>query len=154
MVSNDPPGSRAEPIGDPRVEPTSEPRAQPTSEPGLDEDVLSRLEERRERASEAAERLLSDATQQAWRKPPPAGWQQPASEDDGPRRNPGAGGDIDPLLGLLHSLGELIPSELQRRLADALREVLLALRALIDWYLERSELQRAEPVEVQDIPIM
>jgi hypothetical protein len=138
MVSNDPPG----------------PRSGPTGEPGLNEDALSRLEERLERASEAAERLLSDATQRASRKPPPAGWQQPAAEDDGPRRNPGAGGDIDLLLGLLHSLGELIPSELQRRLADALREVLLALRALIDWYLERSELRRAEPVEVQDIPIV
>jgi hypothetical protein len=138
MVSNDPPGRRAEPTG----------------EPGLAEDAVSRLEERLERASEAAERLLSGASQRATRESPPAGWQQPASEDDEPRRDPGAGADIDLLLGLLHSLGELIPSELQRRLADALREVLLALRALIDWYLERSELRRAEPVEVQDIPIM
>jgi hypothetical protein len=138
MASNDPPRRRAGPTG----------------EPGFSEDALSRLEERLERASDAAERLLSDATQHAWRKPPRAGWQQPASEDDGPRRNPGVGGDIDLLLGLLHSLGELIPSELQRRLADALREVLLALRALIDWYLERSALRHPEPVEVQDIPIM
>jgi hypothetical protein len=136
MASNDPPG----------------PRSGPTGEPGLAEDALSRLEERLERASEAAERLLSDATQRAARKPPPAGWQQPASDEQ--RRDPGAGGDIDLLLGLLRSLGELIPSELQRRLADALRELLLALRALIDWYLERSELRRPEPVEVQDIPIM
>jgi len=29
----------------------------------------------------------------------------------------------------------------------------LALRALIDWYLERAERRRAEPVVVQDIPI-
>jgi hypothetical protein len=32
--------------------------------------------------------------------------------------------------------------------------VLLSLRALIDWYLERLERRRAEPVEVQDIPIV
>jgi hypothetical protein len=138
MVSDDPPGPRAEPQG----------------EPGLADDTLSRLEERLDRASEAAERLLSDAAQRSARTPPHAGWQQPASEGDEPRRGRGAGGDIDLLLGLLNSLGELIPSELQRRLADALREVLLALRALIDWYLERSKLRRAEAVEVQDIPIM
>jgi hypothetical protein len=39
-------------------------------------------------------------------------------------------------------------------LAEALRELLLALRALIDWYLERAERRRAAPVEVQDIPIV
>jgi hypothetical protein len=138
MVSNDPSG----------------PTSGPAGEPGLGEDALHRLEERLERASEAAERLISDATQRASRKPPPGGWQQPPSEDDRQRSNPRAGGDIELLLALLHSLGELIPNELQRRLGEALREVLLALRALIDWYLERSERRRAEPVEMQDIPII
>ena len=32
---------------------------------------------------------------------------------------------------------DLIPPELQQRLAEALREVLQALRDLLDWYLER-----------------
>ena len=36
----------------------------------------------------------------------------------------------------------------------ALRELLLALRALIDWYLERLERRREQSVEVQDIPIL
>ncbi len=35
-----------------------------------------------------------------------------------------------------------------------MRELLLALRALIDWYLERVEQRRREPAEVQDIPIL
>ena len=48
---------------------------------------------------------------------------------------------------------DLIPADLQRRLAEALRELLLAVRALIDWYLDRIERRRAEPAEVQDIPI-
>jgi hypothetical protein len=138
MVSNDPPG----------------PRSGPTGEPGPAEDALTRLEERLERASQAAERLIADAAERAADKAPPAGWQRPRSEDDRQGPNPRVAGDIELLLGLLHSLGELIPSELQRRLAEALREVLLALRALIDWYLERAEVRRAEPVEVQDIPIM
>ena len=47
-----------------------------------------------------------------------------------------------------------IPPELQQRLAEAIREVLLALRALIDWYLERTDRARSGPAEVQDIPIL
>jgi hypothetical protein len=30
----------------------------------------------------------------------------------------------------------------------------MAVRALIDWYLERSERERTEPATVQDIPIL
>ena len=62
--------------------------------------------------------------------------------------------EADLLLGLLTSLRDRIPPELQQRLAEAVREVLLALRALIDWYLERTERRAAEPAEVQDIPIL
>lgn len=85
---------------------------------------------------------------------PSAGWQQPAADG---AAEPGRGwtsGEVDLLLGVLASLRDRIPPELQRRLADAVREVLLALRALIDWYLERSERQRTEPARVQDIPIL
>lgn len=85
---------------------------------------------------------------------PPAGWQQPAADGGA---EPGRGwtsGEVDLLLGVLASLRDRIPPELQQRLADAVREVLLALRALIDWYLERSERQRTEPARVQDIPIL
>jgi hypothetical protein len=82
-------------------------------------------------------------------KPPPAGWQVPRGHAD--RRAPG---DLELFAHVIHSLRDLIPPELQRRLAEALRELLLALRALIDWYLERTDLQRRKPAEVQDIPIL
>ena len=49
---------------------------------------------------------------------------------------------------------DLIPPDLQQRLMSALREVLQALRDLLDWYLERMDRERAEPTEVQDIPIL
>ena len=62
--------------------------------------------------------------------------------------------ELDPLVALVQAMRDLIPPELQRRLAAALREVLLALRALIDWYLERLERRREQGVEVQDIPIL
>jgi hypothetical protein len=55
---------------------------------------------------------------------------------------------------LAQALRDLVPPELQRRLAAAIRELLLALRALIDWYLERLERRREQAVEVQDIPIL
>jgi hypothetical protein len=125
-----------------------------------DADALRRLEERLDRAAAAAERLLSDAVSAAGSSTtsgsgvPPAGWQQPAPEG---ARNGGrgwGGGELELLLGILGSLRDRIPPELQQRLADAVREVLLAVRALIDWYLERSERRRGQPREVQDIPIL
>ncbi|MGO9883583.1 MAG: hypothetical protein ACLPV4_11280 [Solirubrobacteraceae bacterium] len=119
-----------------------------------DEDPLVRLEARLDRASEAAERLIAEAAAAAIRKPPPAGWQRVASEDAEPEP-PGSplGGEIELLLEAVHALRDRIPPDLQRRLGEALRELLLALRALIDWYRERSERRRAEPAEVEDIPI-
>lgn len=135
--------------------------------PGSAEEALRRLEQRLDRAQEAAERLIAEATQVAGGagpaagdpgapdqpgdpgdpiKPPPSGWQVP--ED-------GAGGpELDPFVALAHALRDLVPPELQRRLVAAVRELLLALRALIDWYLERAERQREQPAEVQDIPIL
>jgi hypothetical protein len=115
-------------------------------------DMLRRLERRLDEASEAAERLIAEAAQSAPRRPPPAGWQAPAQDGS----EPGAEGnsDLQLLAQVVQSLRDLIPPELQRRLAEALRELLLALRALIDWYLERIEHRRAEPVQVEDIPIL
>jgi hypothetical protein len=125
-------------------------------------DVLRRLEERLDRAAQAAERLLADAAVAAAGpgdaspgdaqppRIPPAGWQRPA--DDEPARS--RSGETELLVGILITLRDRIPPELQQRLADAVREVLMALRALIDWYLERSEHKRAQPTQVQDIPIL
>jgi hypothetical protein len=121
------------------------------------DDALSRLERRLDAASEAAERLLADAdaAARATRQPPPSGWQQPRPKADGESGGAGLfGSDTDLLLGLLAAVRDRIPAELQQRLAEAVREVLLALRALIDWYLERTGGRASEPAEVQDIPIL
>jgi hypothetical protein len=80
-------------------------------------------------------------------QPPAAGWQVPGEAGPTPGR------DLDLLIGVVQSLRDFIPDDLQRRLTEALRELLLAVRALIDWYLERVERRRSEPAEVQDIPI-
>ncbi len=83
-------------------------------------------------------------------KPPPAGWQLPKSDGSEADRSP----EVELVANLLQSLRDLIPADLQERLASALRELLLALRALIDWYVERMERRRAQPAEVEDIPIL
>lgn len=114
-------------------------------------DPLRRLEARLARASQAAERLMSEAagigTGQA--KPPPAGWEA-ASQREEPGR---PATELEGLLAGLRSVRDVIPPEVVDRLLAAVRELLLALRAVIDSYLERLEHRRREPPEVQDIPI-
>jgi hypothetical protein len=136
---------------DPRDEKPTEPTGSGTDP---DADALSRLEERLDRASEAAEWLFAEAGSAAKgpRKPPSAGWQAAEPEGEARERRPGLG-ELETLLAAIASLRELIPPDLQRRLADALRELLVAVRALINWYLERAEHGHREPAEVQDIPI-
>jgi hypothetical protein len=119
-------------------------------------EALRGLEQRLEAASEAAERLLGDAARQATRRVPPKGWHPPGDDSAGTRGH-GAlfgSGDADLLLAALATVRDRIPPELQQRLADALREVLEALRALIDWYLQRSERPPHQPADIQDIPIL
>jgi hypothetical protein len=117
-----------------------------------------------DRASEAAERLIADTAARVTRsaegsagssagasagaKPPPSGWQAPGA---GAERSPNR--ELDALLSVVQSLRELVPPELVQRLAEALRELLLALQAVVDWYLERSQQRDAGPAEVRDIPI-
>jgi hypothetical protein len=43
-------------------------------------------------------------------------------------------------------------TDLDRQLTNIIREFLLTLRSLIDWYLERLDRPRREP-EVENIPI-
>ena len=95
-------------------------------------------------AYETAERLVREAAERAG--VPPNGWDAP----------PGPGSpfpDLGPLLALVESARGALPPELSRQLADALRELLIALRAVLDFSIERLERPpRADP-EVEDIPI-
>jgi hypothetical protein len=119
------------------------------------EDMLRRLERRLDEASAAAERLIAEAAASATsaasgnrdQRPPAAGWQTASDEPGPPER------DAELIAEVIGRLRNLIPPELQQRLVAALREVLLALRALLDWYIDRLDRRRAEPVEIRDIPI-
>jgi hypothetical protein len=119
-------------------------------------EALRRLEERLSQASEAAERLIGEAARAAGgrarspsaERPPPAGWQTADASQPSPER-----GELEMLLAALGSLRGIVPPEVLARLAAALRELLLALRALIDVYVERLERPRSPADEVRDIPI-
>jgi hypothetical protein len=100
-------------------------------------------------AAGAADAGAADAGAADARRPPPAGWQIPPAEEDRGRT-----GELELLIQFFQSVRDIIPPDLQRRLGEALRELLLAIRALIDWYLERNEQRRAGGGEVQDIPIL
>jgi hypothetical protein len=103
---------------------------------------------------EAAERLVreaharaEEAAQAAAGGVPPHGW---ASSSSGPGD---VFGDLGVLLRLLDSARGAIPPELARQLADALRELLVALRAIIDWSIARLEQDGPDEPRVEDIPI-
>ena len=60
--------------------------------------------------------------------------------------------DLSSLLAMLEALRRAIPVELQEQFNALQRELLLTLRALIDWYLERLDKPELAP-QVEDIPI-
>lgn len=113
-------------------------------------DPLADLRERLEATRKAAEQLAGEAAdaaraERAGEDPGP-GWR--TSEERDALRD-----DLASLAGTLGMLGELIPPELRAQLAEVLRQILLLVRALIDWLVEHLPQPRgAEPV-VEDIPI-
>ena len=60
--------------------------------------------------------------------------------------------DLSPLLAVVDALRRMVPLELQEQFNALQRELLLTIRALIDWYLERLESSQ-RPTVVEDIPI-
>jgi hypothetical protein len=62
------------------------------------------------------------------------------------------GFDLAGLFVLLDSLRRAVPADLEERVTSLIREFLLTLRSLIDWYLERLDRPAREP-KVEDIPI-
>jgi hypothetical protein len=61
------------------------------------------------------------------------------------------------LVALVQLLRDLLPEELRQQVMDLVRQVLLLVRAVIDWYLQRlapaAGERRAAPPVVEDIPL-
>jgi hypothetical protein len=56
------------------------------------------------------------------------------------------------LFAMLDGMRRMAPRELEDQVTNLIREFLLTLRSLIDWYLERLDQKPPEP-QVEDIPI-
>jgi hypothetical protein len=96
------------------------------------------------------ERAQTSRTDPPRREPPPTdggdGW------DFGPPPPRGSRLDLSPLFVLLDAIRRGVPRELQDQFTSLVRESLLTLRALIDWYLERLDRPKRGP-EVEEIRI-
>jgi hypothetical protein len=97
-------------------------------------------------AQEAAEQAAASASD-----PPPSGWQTPGSGSPGTAGTPFP--DLSSLFALVETLKGTVPAELAQQLTDALRDLLVALRAILDYSIARLERPASEPRPVEDIPI-
>jgi hypothetical protein len=101
------------------------------------------VREAQERAEEAVRETTSDL--------PPNGWSTGAP--------PRAGGtnsafpDLSALIAMVDALRGHLPPELARQVSDALRELLIAIRAVLDYTIERLDRPASGEREVEDIPI-
>ena len=127
-----------------------------------DTDPLSQMRSQVDAAYAAADRLVREAEAAARERErsddEAAGrgtGEVPASGFEGERTQAerSAFPDIAALAGLLEAARASVPPELAHQLASAARELLIALRALIDWWIARLEQERKVPVEVEEIPI-
>jgi hypothetical protein len=119
-------------------------------------DDLRSVREHLDEAHAAADRLVREAQRQAEESA------APAREDVPPRGWATSGSseaptvpDLQAIMGLIDWVRAAVPADLSRQLAEALRDLLLALRALLDWYIERlGDPPPGRPgVEVEDIPL-
>ena len=118
------------------------------SQPGPD--ALAGIRARVDDAYMAADRIVREAEEAARSlagSVPRHGWSAGVRADGDPFP------DLRPLLAIVESARGLVPPELVERLAGALRELLLALRALLDWWIERMERRPEAEPQVEDIPI-
>jgi hypothetical protein len=117
-------------------------------------DPLSEMRSQVDAAYAAADKLVREADAAARERAnvPPRGY-APPPDPERTESERTAFGDLQALAGLIETVKDSVPPELARQLAEALRDLLVALRALIDWWIARLEREPEQPVEVQDIPI-
>ncbi|MDQ3609674.1 MAG: hypothetical protein M3459_12360 [Actinomycetota bacterium] len=108
------------------------------------QDGLAELRERLRVTAAAAERLVDEVAAQG-------------TGGDVPRAADEANQELRALVSLVELLRDLLPAELREELARVVRQILLLLRAVIDWWVARLEsgedVAPPEPVSVEDIPL-
>jgi hypothetical protein len=121
-----------------------------------EQDALRAVRAHLDDAHAAADRLVREAQRQAEEADGTARESVPSRGWDTRRGGePAPAPDVQALMALLDAVRDAVPPELSRQLAEALRQLLLALRALLDWHIER--LGEPAPgradLEVEDIPL-
>lgn len=102
------------------------------TDPTSPTDPLAELREQIRATTEAAGRLAAETAEAraGAQGVPPAGW---ATPDEQAERQQ----ELQALVALVEALRDLVPDELKAQVRDVLRQLLLLLRALIDWWVER-----------------
>jgi len=97
-------------------------------------DPLAELREQIRATTEAAERLAAETAEAraGAQRIPPAGWATPAEQ--AARQQ-----ELQALVVLVEALRDLVPDELKQLVRDILRQLLLLVRALVDWWVERMD---------------
>jgi hypothetical protein len=119
-------------------------------------DPIEDLRERIRATQRAAERIADAAAgaRANWENgdEPPSGW---ATSREHAQRNE----EVQALAALLQTLRDLVPAELQEQFRDVMRQLLLLLRGLVDWWIDRLERDGPAPAagagepDIEDIPI-
>lgn len=107
------------------------------------DDPIDELREQIRAAEREAERLAGEV--------PPGGFATA-------RENRDHADEVQALAALLQTLRDLIPEELREQFREVMRQILMLLRALVDWWIERLEREppaaaAAPEPAVEDIPI-
>lgn len=115
------------------------------------DDPFEQLRERIRSTADAAERLSFEASAGALGGDGPDPARRARAADDATQ-------EAQALVALVQLLRDLLPDELRQQVMDLIRQVLLLVRAVIDWYLLRLEPNRDEPRPaaapvVEDIPL-
>jgi len=108
-------------------------------------EALDALRERLRATQEAAQRLAEEAA--AGAGVPPAGWDVPGRAED-------ADAELEALVRIVGMLREVVPPELRAQLAELIHQLLVFVRAVLDWWIERTDPgPRGDEPPVEDIPI-
>jgi hypothetical protein len=104
-------------------------------------------------AYEAAERLVAEAHRRAEEAARAAANGIPAGGWASGQRETDSFPDLNALVALFEAAKGSLPPELLRAVADALRELLIAIRAVLDYSIERLDYATPTEPDVEDIPI-
>jgi hypothetical protein len=111
------------------------------------DDPLEALRDRIQATHDAAARLAEETARRARQAVPSRGWETPASGAQ-------ATGELHALIELASAVRSMLPEDIQHQLAELVRQLLVLIRSLLDWWISRLEPGvRGRDAEVEDIPI-